>query len=278
MIIFFKKPIAAPKKVSIKYLYQCYLYENRYNLFFGYRPFKNTDLFLKFREDNKGKLNETQEIFLCKLLNGRKSKWFVPTLLEYIDFFSEKLMVALLETAIKVRNPGTLGNRHFLTAAMRVHDLAVNDYLMNRFKDANKKEKMGILRTFYWVSDRRQYRIYMDGSKETFGSKYSWTGKFFVNSQLRMSSQEFEDYRIEAEKRYQRRMQLLLREFLKTKDLQLKYCVAKYLPENIKSYPISLKDDAQRFLEEKNEITGEVFTLRWEVKRIINTTVKRFTR
>ncbi len=107
------------------------------------------DIFKKFFQNRSSDISNEEEEYLIELLDRRISRWFVPHFLREVNDFSEGLMVALLETGIKIIDPSY--NNNFVNSTQRVYKSEVSDYLTDRFPRSNLDEKRGIFRLFYWV-------------------------------------------------------------------------------------------------------------------------------
>lgn len=219
------------------------------------------DIFLSYREKYGGHLSDDDEKYLIDLLSDREGKWFVPHLLRVIDVFSKGLMVALVETAILIPDPSY--NNNFLSPCTRVFDLDVNQYLLNRYRVGDKKVKIGILRAFYWVRDRRVEITYPDKRKEIRGVKYKWNGKGFTTTEsvglveledVKMDEVEFKDYSQKADEAQVARIKLLLNDFVNEHELEMKYRISLVLPSKVENYPTLLQDRAKLFLKEKSRL------------------------
>jgi len=261
--------------MSINELYEDYLEKVKNNLIFTHDKYNSHEIFVKYRNMNGGKLSESDELFLLDLLPYKDKRWFVPHVLRVVDTFSEKMMYQLLETAIEIEDPSY--NNNFLSQCVRVYDLKVNEYLVNRFSNATKPEKIGILRSFYWVRSRVRHLIHLDDSynpdspkEEVYGAKYIWNENSFTDSDyydgvsksdVRMKHSEFVSYKEKVDKLSEKRTEMLLDEVIKETDIEMKYRISLCLPKNLEDYPSPLKAKAIEYLTEKKNIPENIVDL-----------------
>lgn len=231
---------------------------------FLYEKYNSHEIFIEFRESKNGILNKDDEEYLINQLKDEKEKWFVPNILRVVNSFSENLMINSLEAAIKIQDPSY--NNNFLSPCKRVFDLKVNDYLNSRFKSANKEDRIGILRAFYWVRDRRVHVTYPDKRKEVYAVNYYWNGNSFTSrenekGENRMSEDEYKSYCKVADSKSDERIELLLNTFLEESDLEMKYRISLNLPKETQKYPEHLRGKAKKYLNEKDEIPENISDL-----------------
>ena len=258
------RPFDTSRKMKIKDLHINFKELVKKKEIFLYDKYNSHDIFIEFRKSNKGILNNEEEQYLINLLSSKKEQWFVPHVLRVMDSFSENLMKKSIEAAIKIQDPSY--NNNFLSPCKRVFDLKVNDYLNLRFQSANKKDKIGILRAFYWVRDRRTWVMYPDKSEEVYGRKFFWNGSSFTGrenerGENRMSEDEFNTYCELADSKKNERIEILLNTFQEESDIEIKYRISLNLPKEIEKYPKHLTERAKLFLDKKDEIPENISDL-----------------
>jgi len=238
-------------KVELEILYEKYIKKARDKEIFPQREYNSNQIFIDYRNSVNGKLNESDEKYLIKALRGKSSRWFVPHVLNVIDFFSKKLMIQLIETAIEIKDPSY--NNSFLTPAVRVYDLDVNDYLIRRFPNSTNEDKKGILRTFYWVQSRLSITFYPDGTEiKNYWVDYIWTNTKYKYIKYK-NPEKYHNYKKKVIQKKNERTELLLDEYFLSTKKEMKDIISWYLPKEIDSYPINLLEKASKYLEEKNE-------------------------
>lgn len=235
-------------KTELSNLYKLYITKVRSEEIFSQREYKNHQIFIDYRDKTNGKLSKKDETYLISLLKGRLSKWFVPHVLNVMDSFSKEMMVQLIKTAINTKDPSY--NNRFLVPATRVFDLEVNDYLLLLFPNSSNKDKKGILRAFYWVRSSLVTVIHPDDTEENYKINFVWNGAGF-KSHKEINPEIYDEYRIKVNQKNNERIELLLNEYLKSNDSNLKESISWYLPKKIEEYPQYLKCSAERYLEKK---------------------------
>lgn len=234
-------------KSAIKKLYELYILKVANGEIFPQSSHNSGAIFPEFRVQNNGILKEEEEDFLIKLLSRNTSKWFVPHVLNYMDSFSRKMMRNLIETAIKVKDPSY--NNCFLRPAIRVYDLEVNDYLVEKFPNSSIDHKAGILRSFYWVQSRIINCTYPNGIKDTYVANYEWEDNILKETS-RMNHIEFQNYKNLANQKRNERNALLLEEYFKIENKKLKESISWYLPKESNKYQENNKFLANQYLSE----------------------------
>lgn len=233
--------------------------------------------FKKFGQSNDWQLSASDELFLTELLRDELLKWFVPKVLDVVKHFSEPFMNELLETAIRTSDPSF--NREFINPCLRVFGLKAYDYLLARFEKSNKEEKKGILRAFYWtrflfilnaspstLEAERQYVLNgeeafweVEGNSCTYAVKHVWNGDHW--SGTIMNEAEYFPYKDMVLERLRKQYELLLDEFLKEGDLDMKYFISLALPKHINIYPEELKGKAELYLKQVNQVPDNIVDL-----------------
>lgn len=240
------------KQTDLELLYIDYIEAVRNKEIFPQSKYKNHQIFIDYRKKCNGSLSQSEEAYLIKALDGHTSRWFVPYVLAVIDNFSEGLMVKLIETGIKVMDPSYCSS--FIFPAKRVFDLKVNDYLIQRFPNANDREKGGILRLFYWVHSRISNVCYADGrEEEKYVKDYHWDENEFKTVHCH-EKEEFNSYKKLAIQKQEERIELLLNEYFITNKKRMRESIAWYLPNEIAAYPERLQKKAAKYLAEENSI------------------------
>jgi len=234
-------------ETDISNLYRLYIEKVRSKEIFPQREYNSHQIFIDYRDKTNDKLKKEDEVYLISLLKGRLSKWFVPHVLNVMDSFSKEVMVQLIKTAINTGDPSY--NNSFLTPATRVFDLEVNDYLLTLFPNSSYKNKMGILRTFYWVRSRLVTTIHPDGTEENYKTNFVWKETAF-KADKEINSEIYDEYRMQVNQKYNERIELLLNEYLNSNHSNLKESISWYLPKKIEEYPQYLKPKAERYLQQ----------------------------
>jgi len=234
-------------ETDISNLYRLYIEKVRRKEIFPQREYNSHQIFIDFREKTDGKLKKEDEDYLISLLKGRLSKWFVPHVLNVMDSFSKEMMIQLIKTAINTRDPSY--NNSFLTPATRVFDLEVNEYLLALFPNSSYKDKMGILRTFYWVRSSLITTIHPDDTEENYKMNFIWKGTAFKYDK-EANPEIYNEYKTQVNQKNNERIELLLNEYLNSNHSNLRESISWYLPKKIEEYPQYLKHKAERYLQE----------------------------
>lgn len=191
------------------------------------------NIFLEFRETSKGQLSSAQEKYLLSKLSSRIGKWFVPYVLDTVDDFSNRLMKELLETSIKVWDPSL--NYCFIRPALRVYQIQVYDYILDRFEKSTDTEKGGILRALYWVEPKSVWRKETGEIQEDYQLKYRWNEKGYYERDYDESENEIIHYKDEISLRLERKIELLSNEYQTTRNKRLKGILRAMLPKELRT-------------------------------------------
>ncbi len=76
-----------------------------------------------------------------------------------------------------------------------------------------------------------------------------------------MSEDEFKTYSELADSKRNERIEILLNDFQKESDIEMKYRISLNLPKEIEKYPGHLKEKAKLFIDKKGEIPENISDL-----------------
>lgn len=155
MRIKLKSRFNANNEASFEYLYGKYLKQvlTKEASPYGYLRLnqKSEDIFKDFWKDRKKEPTLREEQYLITLLENRCGKWFVPCAFKHANSFSQNMMKALLDRAIRIGDPDRI--KYLISPAERIHGKQTSDYLVERFKVGDFKTQRGILRMHYHINN-----------------------------------------------------------------------------------------------------------------------------
>jgi hypothetical protein len=210
----------------------------------------------QFRMQFKG-FSETDIETLKDFLLDDDKKWFVADLLDHLREFPRDLLRPMLYSA--VIEPDTSFNNEFIKPCRRVFDYAdIQKILLDIFQNGSKDEKIGVLKALYWARPTVYSLQVHSGGKVTEQQGYD---VFEWDDELKSYNYDFnfvEDKSIferehqSQQTAYKEQLKVILSEFYKTNDIELKYQIALRLPKELNDYPNELKEQAKQFLVDKN--------------------------
>ena len=211
----------------------------------------------QFRMQFKG-FSDTDIQTLKAFLLDNEKKWFVADLLDHLQEFPKDLLKPMLYAAVHEPDPSF--NNEFIKPCRRVFDYVdIQKLLLDVFQNGSKDEKIGVLKALYWARPTVYSLQVHSGDNVTEQQGYDF---FEWDEELKSYNYDFnfvEDKGIferehhRQQTAYKVQLGIILSEFYKTDDIELKYQIALRLPKELDDYPNELKDQAKKFLLDKNK-------------------------
>jgi hypothetical protein len=205
---------------------------------------QNTSKFYDIVNDirNSKYIWSTQDMDTFKaFLKHNEKKWFVVNLFSKLDIIPEQLFQPFIEAAIHETNPSA--NRYFIEPCLRVFGFErVFESLNLHFQNGNNDTKIGVCKAYYWARSPLVSVSKGDGPCETKGYHLKWNGHYYSDydrdkgTHYEMTASEVSKCEIVLKTLRKARRKLLLEEFLKNKDTDVRYQIKLRLPDDISSF------------------------------------------
>lgn len=211
----------------------------------------------QFRMKFKG--FSANDISLLKsFLVDNDKKWFVAHLLDNLDTFPVDLLDPMVQAAVNEPDPSF--NNDFVKPCRRVFDYVdILNILLDTFRSNDIDKKIGVLKVLYWA--RPTVYSWTVHRGDTISQQKGYDA-FVWDEELKEYNYDFnfvEDESVFEKKfpkqkaAYTEQLKTVLLEFYETSDIQLKYQIALRLPKKLDDYPIELKEQAKKFLLDKEK-------------------------
>lgn len=209
----------------------------------------------EFRAQFKGFTNSDIET-LISYLGDNEKKWFVASLLDVLDSFPEDLLVPMLNAAVNEPDPSY--NNEFIRPCRRVFDyVTIQQILLDIFQQGDKHKKIGVLKALYWTGWKVTILTIEanDITHEKRGREvFYWNAELGSFDHDYVEDPEYDEKEDKAnEETYQLQLATLISAFYATDDIELKYHIRLRLPDKIENFPAPLKEQAEKYLAEKEK-------------------------
>lgn len=241
--------------MDIQYTFQ--VYRKQLDNLRRHNSYGRPEVLNQFRMQFKG-FSETDIETLKTFLLDDNKKWFVADFLDHLQEFPRVLLRPMLYAAVNEPDPSF--NNKFIKPCRRVFNyIDVLKILLDIFQNGSKDEKKGVLKVLYWARPT-VYSVLVhsgDNVREQQGyDVFEWDDElksYNYDFSFVEDKSTFEREHPRQLTAYKEQLKIILSEFYKTDDLELKYQIALRLPKGLDGYPNELKDQAKQFLLDKNK-------------------------
>ncbi|WP_459209258.1 hypothetical protein [Aquimarina rhabdastrellae] len=215
------------------------------------------EIVYEIRELDKIWSKKEIEILSGYLMQDDK-KWFVANLFSLQKNIPEQLFEHFIDAAIKETDPSF--NQEYINPCLRVFGFERVFKLLNqRFIKGNNQIKIGVCKAFYWArsplvkvnkgNDTWETKGYLSKWNGYYYGDYDWdNGKYFEMTESQISECKKITNKLLIERR-----KLLLEEFFKNPDTDVRYQVKLALPNELSSFSLENKELAKSYFIEKEK-------------------------
>ncbi len=199
------------------------------------------EILYEIRESNRSWTNDEIKVF-SDYLNQVDKKWFVANLFAIQKKVPEKLFESFINAGITEPDPSQ--NADYINPCLRVFGFErVFELLDSKFQNGNNQVKIGVCKLYYWA--RTPLANVKTGNKpfEIKGYLTKWNGHYYGDYDWE-SGLHFEMNESEVEKCKEienrlliKRKRLLMEEFIKNRNIDVRYQIKLVLPDKLSSFP-----------------------------------------
>lgn len=205
------------------------------------------EILYEIRESNRSWTNNDIEDF-SYYLNEVDKKWFVANLFTLQEKIPEKLFDPFINAGIKEPDPSQ--NADYINPCLRVFGFErVFDLLDNKFQKGSNEIKIGVCKAYYWARSPLVSVSKSNGPWETIGYLTKWNGHYYGDYDWE-SGLHFEMTESEVRKCKEIEDRLLIEEFLKNHDVDVRYQIKLVLPDKLSSFSKENQGLAKEYFKE----------------------------
>ncbi len=212
------------------------------------------EILYEIRESNRAWTSVDIKTFSDYLCQSDK-RWFVANLFALQEKIPEQLFESFINAGIAEPDPSQ--NEDYINPCLRVFGFErVFELLDNKFQNGNNQVKIGVCKLYYWA--RCPLVNIKTGNKpfEIKGYLSKWNGYYYGNYDWE-SGLHFEMDKSEVVKCQKienrliiKRKRLLIEEFLKNNDVDVRYQIKLILPNKLSSFSKENQELAEEYLRE----------------------------
>lgn len=206
------------------------------------------------RKSNRNWSEQEINTFIDFLSHNSK-KWFIANLFSKLETIPNELFNPFIVASIEESNPSA--NRYFIEPCLRVFGFErVFKSLDTYFINGDNQTKIGVCKAYYWARSPLVHVSKGNGPWEVKGYKLIWNGHYYSDYDIdkgthyEMSESEISECKSKLLKLRAERRKILIEEFLKNKNTDVRYQIKLSLPEEISSFSSENKELANTYFEE----------------------------
>jgi len=199
--------------------------------------------------------NENEIKLFSEYLKQDDKKWFVANLLAIQKDIPEGLFEPFIDAAIMESDPSF--NKEYINPCLRVFGYKnVFELLNQRFENGSDNIKIGVCKAYYWARSPLVRVSEGNGPWKTKGYLSKWNGHYYGDydwdsgTHYEMTESEVSECKEITNRLLIKRRKLLITEFLRNKDTDIRYHIKLTLPDKLSSFSATNKELAKLYLDE----------------------------
>lgn len=199
--------------------------------------------------------NEKEIEIFSEYLKQDDKKWFVANLFALQENIPEQLFEPFIDAAINESDPSL--NEEYVSPCLRVFGFErVFELLNQRFQDGNNQTKIGVCKAYYWARSPLVQVSKGNGPWEMKGYFSKWNGHYYgdydwdTGTHFEMTESEISECEEISNRLLVKRRRLLIEEFLKNQDADVRYQIKLALPDEISSFSSENNELANSYFQE----------------------------